>query len=225
MLGGTYPVPAGAPDMMFSGDGGATWLTYVDAYVAGWIKEGIYRWDPCAGTEGAYVMMSQQNAVLNPWLGYWIETLVPGVQVQIPVAYWVANPWTFPTRYLPAPQAITGTSGHTPPPPPPTPVAFVAAIDPATGIAVVNEPNPVRDVNTTTFRVMAIDPVEAILVQIFDQAGVLVFEETQAGNELVWHTDNDYGEFLANGVYLYRVSAWINGRWIVTGVRKLAIFR
>lgn len=235
MLGGTYPVPAGAPDILFSGDGGATWLTYVDAYLNGpdgtpgngdeWIKEGIYRWDPCAGTEGAYVMMSQQNAVLDPWLGYWIETLVPGVQVQIPVAYWVANPWTAPKRMLPMAKSVSLASGDTPPAPPAVPMNLVIALDEETGVVVLNEPNPIRDVNTTTFRAMAADPIDAILVQIFSQNGALVFEEEQFGDELVWHTENEYGEYLANGVYLYRVTVRINGRWILTDVRTLVIYR
>jgi len=52
-----------------------------------------------------------------------------------------------------------------------------------------------------------------------------VFTDEQLGAELDWHTDNDYGEYLANGVYLYRVSAKVSGQWVVTSVRKLAIYR
>lgn len=226
MLGASYPVPAGAPDMMFSGDGGATWLTYVDAYIAGMIVEGIYQWDPCEGTEGAYVMMSQQNAVLDPWFGYWIETLADNVQIQIPVSYWVTNPWTQPTRLLPRPKSVTGRFGQSVPPAPPVlPLNLRIAQDVETGIVVMNTPNPIKDVNTTVFKAMATQPIDEIKVDIYDQTGSLVFSEELTGNEIVWHTDNEFGEYLANGVYIYRVSVKINGQWVETGARTLAIYR
>ena len=225
MLSTSYPVPAGAPNVMFSADG-TTWLTYVEAYQAGIIAEGIYRWDPCEGTEGAYVMMSQQNAVIDPWLGYWIETLADNVQIQIPVSYWVTNPWTQPTRLLPRPKSVTGRFGQSVPPAPPVlPLNLRIAQDVETGIVVMNTPNPIKDVNTTVFKAMATQPIDEIKVDIYDQTGSLVFSEELTGNEIVWHTDNEFGEYLANGVYIYRVSVKINGQWVETGARTLAIYR
>jgi hypothetical protein len=41
----------------------------------------------------------------------------------------------------------------------------------------------------------------------------------------VWHTDNYYGEYLANGIYLYRASVLIGGAWVETTVQKLVILR
>jgi hypothetical protein len=91
-------------------------------------------------------------------------------------------------------------------------------------LQVINVPNPITDVHTTTFMVRSPD-VEAMRIQIFDLAGSLVYEEEVSSNELVWHTDNDYGEYLANGIYLYRASVLINGEWVETTVQKLVILR
>jgi len=91
-------------------------------------------------------------------------------------------------------------------------------------LQVINVPNPITDVHTTTFMVRSPD-VEAMRIQIFDLAGSLVYEEEVLSNELVWHTDNDYGEYLANGIYLYRASVLINGEWVETTVQKLVILR
>jgi hypothetical protein len=91
-------------------------------------------------------------------------------------------------------------------------------------LQVMNIPNPITDVHTTTFMVRSVD-VEAMRIQIFDLSGALVFEEEIPGNELVWHTVNDYGEYLANGIYLYRAYVRIGDEWIQTDFQKLVILR
>ena len=96
--------------------------------------------------------------------------------------------------------------------------------DLADRITVSNIPNPVRDVHTTTFLVRGTG-IEAIRVQIFDLNETLVYEEEVPGNELVWHTENDYGEYLANGVYFYRAQVKIGSTWITTAFQKLVILR
>ncbi len=53
--------------------------------------------------------------------------------------------------------------------------------------------------------------VSALKVQIYDLAGRLVFEDEAAGASLAWHTDSSFGEYLANGVYLYKLYALVNG--------------
>jgi parallel beta-helix repeat protein len=214
------------PDIEFSADG-ITWYTYAGAVINGLILDGIFRYDTCGSccpgaSSGQYAPAMSADAVLDPWLGYWIQTLVPNVRVRVPVAYWIANPWTQPLNFHPM---SVDTQGRTPPAPPAVPQSIKAAVDEATGLVVYNEPNPIRDVNTTTFRVKGAAEIEAIRVQIFDQAGKLVFEEEQPGDELVWHADNTHGEYLANGIYLYRVSVKLDGTWVVTEVRKLAIYR
>ncbi len=85
-------------------------------------------------------------------------------------------------------------------------------------------PNPVRDVYTTTFVARGVE-AEAIRVEIYDLAGRLVWEGEAAGNELVWHTDDLLGRYLANGVYLYRAYIKVAGEWIVTQVQKVVILR
>jgi len=91
-------------------------------------------------------------------------------------------------------------------------------------VSVSNWPNPVTDVHTTTFTVRGAN-VEVMRIQIFDLSGTLVYEEEVPGNQLQWHTDNNYGEYLANGVYLYRALVEVAGRWITTPVRSLVILR
>ncbi|MCX6093570.1 MAG: Ig domain-containing protein, partial [Candidatus Bipolaricaulota bacterium] len=96
--------------------------------------------------------------------------------------------------------------------------------DQAGAVTILNIPNPVRDVHTTTFCVRG-EGIEAIRIQIFDLAHTLVFEEEVDGTELIWHTVNTYGEYLANGVYLYRAFVLIDGDWIATPFEKLVILR
>ena len=91
-------------------------------------------------------------------------------------------------------------------------------------LQVINLPNPVTDVHTTTFMVRSAD-VEAMRIEIYDISGALVFKEEIPGNELVWHTENDYGEYLSNGIYLYHAYVLMDGQWTKTGSQKLVILR
>ena len=91
-------------------------------------------------------------------------------------------------------------------------------------LSVTNFPNPVTDVHTTTFTVRGVG-VEAIRIQIFDQNETLVFEQQVEGQDLEWHTDNNYGEYLANGTYYYLAYARIGGEWIPTKFEKVVILR
>ena len=210
----------GGPDIMFSIDG-TTWKNYEDARTAGWLDATapVWRYDNAVG---AYVGVGQYD-ILDPWTGYWLKTLVNNVQMKIDVDYWLTNPPIVPTGSTSL-NLMDVTTAEQPPLPPVMPKNLAAAMD-ASGLIVYNEPNPIRDVHTTTFKVKSALPIEAIRVEIFNQAGQLVFKDQQLGDELAWHTDNDYGEYLANGVYLYRVSAKVSGQWVVTSVRKLAIYR
>jgi len=89
---------------------------------------------------------------------------------------------------------------------------------------VLNIPNPVRDVHTTTFTVRG-EGIEAIKIQIFDIGQQLIYEEEIDGDQLVWHTVNDYGEYLANGIYFYRALVRKGGVWMMTPFEKLVILR
>jgi len=82
------------------------------------------------------------------------------------------------------------------------------------GLRVICIPNPVRDVHTCSFYLQG-GEVEAIRVRVYDLAGSLVFEGEEPADQIEWHTDNYLGEFLANGVYLYRVWALVEDEWIL----------
>jgi hypothetical protein len=85
-------------------------------------------------------------------------------------------------------------------------------------------PSPVRDVHTARFTVLG-EEVEGLIVQIFDLSGVLVWEKETDGSELIWHTESSSGDFVANGVYIYRSLVKVDGAWIDAGVSKLTILR
>ena len=91
-------------------------------------------------------------------------------------------------------------------------------------ITVMNIPNPVRDVHTTTFLVRGVE-ADLIRVEIYDLTGRLVYVGEAPGNELVWHTQDMLGQYLANGVYLYKVYVKVGDTWLVSDVRKLVILR
>ena len=91
-----------------------------------------------------------------------------------------------------------------------------------------NDPNPITDVHTTTFMVKGAmaSLVESVKVQIFDLSGRLVYgSEEVSGTSLDWHTDNDDGEYLSNGVYLYKMYASLGGKWIVSQTKTLVVLR
>jgi hypothetical protein len=94
-------------------------------------------------------------------------------------------------------------------------------------LKVVAYPNPIRDVHTATFQArgtLAVE-VEEIRVQIYDLSGRLVWENAALGSELDWHTDSLSGDYLANGIYLYRVQVRIGGNWINQDIGKIAVLR
>jgi hypothetical protein len=91
--------------------------------------------------------------------------------------------------------------------------------------SVGNSPNPIRDVNTTTFSVKGVG-IEEICVNIYDQTGRLVFTSGWQPNDYDWHVESSDGETLANGVYLYTVVVrGVTGEVVLTEVRKLAVYR
>jgi hypothetical protein len=105
------------------------------------------------------------------------------------------------------------------------PSEFVSLQDGFRVESVVNSPNPIRDVHTTTFTVKGVG-IEAIKVQIFDLAGRVVFDSGWQPNDYDWHVQSNTGETLANGIYLYIVTVrGPNGETVVTETRKLAVYR
>ena len=184
--------------------------TWTEAVAAGWVRDTIYAYH---ASDGNYTTPT----TINPWDGVWVKALVNDLNLELlhasrtPVAPVPPPPTAFAPTDLPAPPSIL-------PGIPPTEVDLVFT----------NIPNPITDVHTTTFVVTGpmSGLVEAIKVQIFDLSGRLVYESGEIpGTGLDWHTDNDYGECLANGVYLYRMYAKIGGEWIESKTKKLAILR
>jgi len=94
-------------------------------------------------------------------------------------------------------------------------------------LKVVAYPNPIRDVHTATFQARGTlaAQVEEIHVQIYDLSGRLVWEDAAPGSKLDWHTNCLSGDYLANGIYLYRVQLKIGGSWINQDIGKIAVLR
>jgi hypothetical protein len=222
---GTYPVPltpAGwhqistpkwpvAWSAVQFTDGTDTY-SLADAVTNGWLYPVAYSYNP---DTKVYVAADIVDGAIDPWTGYWICTRVSGLTMNIPME----------VPYIPGPMSVHSMSvpaGLQPPAPPMVPMSADLL-----GLEFGNSPNPIRDVHTTTFYVQGrgANLVDAIRVQIFDQAGQMVYEASEEGASLDWHTDNDYGEYLANGVYLYKLYVRVNGAWVVSDVRKLAIVR
>ena len=111
---------------------------------------------------------------------------------------------------------------------PPMPVHVTPLTFDASKLAFGNYPNPVKDVHTTHFTIMGAMAafVDAIKVDIYDLSGQKVYSSGEiTGTSVDWHTDNDYGEYLANGVYLYKMYAKVQGQWVVSTVKTIAILR
>jgi len=111
---------------------------------------------------------------------------------------------------------------------PPMPIHVTPLTFDASKLVFGNYPNPVKDVHTTHFTVMGAMAafVDAIKVDIYDLSGQKVYSSGEiTGTSVDWHTDNDYGEYLANGVYLYKMYAKVEGQWVVSKVKTIAILR
>jgi len=69
--------------------------------------------------------------------------------------------------------------------------------------------------------------VKIIQVEIYDLAGKKVFASgTILGNTFEWHLQNNLGEVVANGVYLYIVTArGFDGKLVRSEVKKLIVLR
>jgi hypothetical protein len=182
-----------------------------DAASAGWILPVAFEYDSQAGS---YVIPN----VLHVCKGYWVYTYNDNITLTIPFS----QPTPPSTSSM---SSMRLAAGLTPPPPP----SLSDLGETVTGgLVFTNDPNPITDVHTTTFMVKGAmaSLVEAIKVQIFDLSGRLVYESEEIpGASLDWHTDNDYGEYLANGIYLYRMYALIGDKWIVSQTKTLAVLR
>ena len=182
--------------------------SWAEAVATGWVHDNIYTYK---ASDGQYTTPE----TLDPWYGYWVRTYVDGILLKLDVSKRLG---TSCACVRPTPK-ITEQGEKVFPPP-------LTVIVPLK-FDVVNEPNPITDVHTTTFKVLGpmASQVEEMRVRIFDLAGRLVWEGEAYGPELVWHTEDLAGRYLANGVYLYQVQVKVGGTWITTSLKKLAIYR
>jgi parallel beta-helix repeat protein len=197
-------VPWAYPKAAIQVQKGTETKSWADAVAAGWVRDTIW------GYDGAY----QSVTTLDPWYGYWVRALVDGLSLKFAYA---SRLTTLCVSCLEA-KAVVPEGEELPPAPPAASAAE---------FTFVNVPNPIRDVHTTTFKVLGplSSMVTEIKVQVFDLTGKLVWEGTAAGAELTWHTDDLTGVYLANGVYLYKVYVKVGDAWISSGVLKLVIQR
>jgi len=197
-------VPWAYPKAAIQVQRGAETKSWADAVAAGWVRDTIW------GYDGTY----QSVTTLDPWYGYWVRALVDGLSLKFAYA---SRLTTLCVSCLEV-KAVVPEGEELPPAPPAASAAE---------FKFVNVPNPVRDVHTTTFKVLGplASMVTEIKVQVFDLTGKLVWEGTAAGAELTWHTDDLTGAYLANGVYLYKVYVKVGDAWISSGVLKLVIQR
>ena len=186
---------------------------WADAVSAGWVRDQIYGY---VATDGAYTTPT----MLDPWYGYWMKALVSGLSLKL--LYASGTPVSALAVPMVAPKAIVLVPADLPAMPPSAPTVAML------GLTFGNSPNPVTDVHTTIFAVKGAGAalVSAVKVEIYDLAGTLVYESGEvAGTSLAWHTNNDYGQYLANGVYQYKMYAKVQGQWVVSVVKPVVILR
>jgi len=195
--------------------------TLFDAQAAGWISATLYTYDTPAGN---YAEILLDTGCLPPWTGCWLRTFVEGCMLVIsPAGCATGGPMSRPLRA----EEIRARRLELPPPPPELGAMTPCADEVMETLSVINTPNPIRSEHTTVFKVQGagVEQVDEIRVDIYDQRGQRVFTQRVAAKELVWHTVNDAGELLANGVYLYQVWVRIGEGWYPMGIQRLAVVR
>ncbi len=198
---------------------GSDTRSLVDAQAQGWVSATLYGYDTALGL---YAEIDPVNGCIASWEGGWLRAYRDDCTLVFePVA---CTATATASRPLSAAEA---RARDLPPPPPEVPQQAIDVQDVLSSLSAHNVPNPIRSEHTTVFRVEGVraDAVEGMRVDIYDLEGRCVFTEAIASRELVWHTVNNAGELLANGVYLYRVWVEILGVWYPMEVQKLVVMR
>lgn len=212
MIGPSFLVSWGDAQVAYSGET----LSIDQAAKQGWIKSFVIRYNPDI-SEDYYYWCGYEEAILAPWCGYWIKTLVPDVTLQLQEnsAYYAS------TLTLNDPRTMgfqLPKAGMALPPPPPkwtseTEVGWWVASATGSERAVFQIAGP-----------QALQ-AEAVRLKVFNLAGDQVYEEQAPGCRLTWRYVASSGERLTNGVYLVQISAQIDGIWEDREVIKLLILR
>ena len=215
-IGNPYTFAIGAGSIRV--ECGGQELSLLDAQAQGWISATLYGYDTIAR---AYTEIDPSTGCLPAWAGCWIQTLRDDCTLVFqPVGCALSASQARPLS------AAEASALELPPPPPFDPRA-VDVKEVLAGLSVRNVPNPIRSEYTTVFRVegSTADFVGEIRVEVYDQNGTRVFTQRIAAKELTWHTVNDVGELLANGVYLYQIWVRVGEIWYPMEIQKLAVVR
>jgi hypothetical protein len=185
-----------------------------EAVAAGWISGTISEWD---NESKRWIKSTIGDSVtLDPWTGYWIYTFVDNLTLHF------SETPAMGSEYL------TTTAGKEPKVGPPVPTSSPPeSLTEPLSIRVINVPNPIQDTHTTTFKILGICPcdVQELRIEIYNLSGKIVWEGETLEPTLSWHTENQLGQVLANGVYLYRAKVRVGNTWILTQIEKLVILR
>ena len=197
---------------------GDTELLLADAQAQGWVSAYLFGYDTGSG---GYVMIDPASGCLQPWNGYWMRSYRDDCVLIVPPTECSSSA---PAGTPMSVKELHARGLETPPQPPTLKLMSEAVVE---GLTVRNVPNPIHSEHTTTFKVegKGAELIQALRIDIYDLSGHKVFTQDINAKELEWHTDNEAGELLANGVYLYQVWVKIADTWYPTGVHKLAVVR
>jgi hypothetical protein len=87
-----------------------------------------------------------------------------------------------------------------------------------------NRPNPFS-INTQFFIIMGCSQVKRIKVEIYDMTGQLISLKEEEGDRLIWDGSDRAGKPLANGIYIYVLTATGEARTLRLWPMKLVILR
>jgi len=197
---------------------GDTELSLTDAQAQGWVSAYLFGYDTASG---GYVMIDPATGCLQPWNGYWMRSYRDDCVLIIPPTECSSSA---PVGHALSVKELQARGLELPPSPPTFTPMSEGILD---ELVVRNVPNPIHSEHTTTFKVegKGAELIQALRIDIYDLSGHKVSTQDINTKELEWHTDNEAGELLANGVYLYQVWVKIADTWYPTGVHKLAVVR
>ena len=94
-------------------------------------------------------------------------------------------------------------------------------------IDVVAVPNPLSDWGPVSFQVKGICPceVEGLKVEVYDQAGRLLWRGESTGAAIYWYPQLSRGRALANGTYLYQAQVKLQRGWVDVGTGQVMLAR
>ncbi len=183
------------------------------AVEAGRIRDTASAWN--AEEQESVEVTGETGAALDPRTGYWIYTFVDDVTLHFSQEPGLG-------RALPS-SAATRSADHFPT----LDEDDYRDLEPSSqqpNVRVINAPNPVREAHTTTFMVKGICTcrVFGLVVSVYGLDGRLVWEGRTSGPELKWHTEDETGQRVANGMYIYVAQVNVDGQWVPVEPGKLA---